>query len=95
LESVRLWTNGRKRRVGTITLDENGHLVFHIDDKHDRDTVEAVFRETGEVTWGWPEVGEGKLQEQKASPREPDWFLFVIANRLYPLGYQADFGASE
>jgi len=34
-------------------------------------------------------------QENIAEPRTERWLWFVVANILYPMGYQADLGISE
>lgn len=95
MERVKLWREARQKLVGTVELDEeNRRLFFHIDDEEEKDRVAAVFTETGEVSWAWTRYGEGEWQEHKAEPLTENWFWFVVANRLYPLGYQADFGAS-
>ena len=95
MERVRLWRHGRRRLIGTVELDEeHRRLGFHIDDQAERDYVSGIFDETGEVSWGWMD-GHGERHGKQAMPGTPDWFWFVVAHRLRPLGYQADFGASE
>jgi hypothetical protein len=96
MERVRLWRSRRQQLVGTVELDEeNRRLIFHIDNEEERDRVSDVFTETGEVSWAWTRYGEGERQEHQAEPLTRQWFWFVVANILYPRGYQADFGASE
>jgi hypothetical protein len=94
MERVRLWREGRKKLVGTVELDEdNRRLFFHIADEEEQNRVAGVFNEMGEVTWSWTRYGDGEWQEHRAEPRTRAWFWFVVANILYPMGYQADFGA--
>ncbi|MGI8790208.1 MAG: hypothetical protein ACR2I4_04905 [Actinomycetota bacterium] len=95
MERVRLWRNKRRKLIGVVELDEsNRRLIFHIDDEEELDRVTDAFKQTGEVTWAWTGYGD-ELQELRAEPRTDQWFWFVVANILYPLGYQADFGVDE
>jgi hypothetical protein len=47
------------------------------------------------VTWSFSRFDEGEWQENIAEPRTDRWLWFVVANILYPMGYQADLGISE
>ena len=49
----------------------------------------------GQVTWSFSRFDEGEWQENIAEPRTERWLWFVVANILYPMGYQADLGISE
>lgn len=95
MERVKLWRNQRKRLVGTVELDEgNRRLLFHIDDEAERDEITRIFTETGALTYSWTGYGD-EWQENQAEPLTAEWFWFVVANILYPRGYQADFGAGD
>jgi hypothetical protein len=56
---------------------------------------EEVFEQTGQVTWSFSRFDEGEWQENIAEPRTERWLWFVVANILYPMGYQADLGIGE
>jgi hypothetical protein len=58
METVKLWREGRQKFVGTVELDDNRRLFFHIDDEEERDRLASVFKDTGEVTWGWTQFND-------------------------------------
>jgi hypothetical protein len=72
-----------------------GVLDLDIPDDHERALVEEVLVQTGQVTWSFSRFDEGEWQESMAEPRTERWLWFVVANILYPMGYQADLGISE
>jgi hypothetical protein len=94
VEGIRLWRANRQKLVGMVYLDK-GVLDLDIEDDHERATVEEVFEQTGQVTWSFSRFDEGEWQENIAEPRTEPWLWFVVANILYPMGYQADLGAGE
>jgi hypothetical protein len=47
------------------------------------------------LTWSLSRFDEGEWQESIAEPRTERWLWFVVANILYPMGYQADLGIGE
>jgi hypothetical protein len=94
VEGVRLWRANRQKLVGMVYLDK-GILDLDIQDDHERALVEEVFEQTGQVTWSFSRFDEGEWQENIAEPRTESWLWFVVANILYPMGYQADLGADE
>jgi hypothetical protein len=95
LQTIRLWRSGRVKLLGYVTLDD-GHLTYEFDDAQEQDHVQEVFDQTGDVTWAWTRLfGEGGWEEHRAEPCTPEWLWFVVANILYPMGYQADFGVTE
>jgi hypothetical protein len=94
VEGIRLWRANRQKLVGMVYLDQ-GVLDLDIQDDHERALVEEVFEQTGQVTWSFSRFDEGEWQENIAEPRTDRWLWFVVANILYPMGYQADLGANE
>jgi hypothetical protein len=94
VEGIRLWRANRQRLVGMVYLDK-GVLDLDIQDDHERALVEEVFEQTGQVTWSFSRFDEGEWQENIAEPRTEPWLWFVVANILYPMGYQADLGAGR
>jgi hypothetical protein len=94
VEGIRLWRANRQKLVGMVYLDK-GVLDLDIQDDHERALVEDVLEQTGQVTWSFSRFDEGKWQENIAEPRTEPWLWFVVANILYPMGYQADLGISE
>jgi hypothetical protein len=71
---------------------DKGVLDLDIQDDHERALVENVLEQTGQVTWSFSRFDEGEWQEKIAEPRTERWLWFVVANILYPMGYQADLG---
>jgi hypothetical protein len=94
VEGIRLWRASRQKLVGMVYLDK-GVLDLDIQDDHERALVEEVLEQTGQVTWSFSRFDEGEWQENIAEPRTDRWLSFVVANILYPMGYQADLGISE
>ena len=94
VEGIRLWRDNRQKLVGMVYLDK-GVLDLDIQDDHERALVEEVFEQTGQVTWSFSRFDEGEWQENVAEPRTERWLWFVVANILYPMGYQADLGVGE
>lgn len=94
MEGIRLWRAKRQKVVGMVYLD-TGDLDLDIPDDHERARVKEIFDQTGEVTWAYTRFGGGEWQAHKAEPRTRNWLWFVVANILYPKGYQADFGATH
>jgi len=94
VEGIRLWRASRQKLVGMVYLDK-GVLDLDIQDDHERALVEEVLEQTGQVTWSFSRFDEGEWQENIAEPRTDPWLWFVVANILYPMGYQADLGISE
>jgi hypothetical protein len=94
VEGIRLWRASRQKLVGMVYLDK-GVLDLDIPDDHERALVEEVLEQTGQVTWSFSRFDEGEWQENIAEPRTDRWLWFVVANILYPMGYQADLGISE
>ncbi len=96
MERVRLWRDKRQTLVGVVELDaENRRLIYLIDDEREHERVAGIFDETGKVTWGWTRFGDNDWVEHRAEPNTSPWFWFVVANILYPKGYQADFGVTD
>jgi hypothetical protein len=94
VEGIRLWRANRQKLIGMVYL-EKGVLDLDIQDDHERALVEEVLEQTGQVTWSFSRFDEGEWQENIAEPRTERWLWFVVANILYPMGYQADLGISE
>jgi hypothetical protein len=94
VEGIRLWRANRQKLVGMVYLDK-GVLDLDIQDDLERALVEDVLEQTGQVTWSFSRFDEGEWQENIAEPRTERWLWFVVANILYPMGYQADLGISE
>ena len=95
MEGIRLWRANRQKLVGMVYLLDKGVLDLDIPDDHERALVEDVLDQTGQVTWSFSRFDEGEWQENIAEPRTERWLWFVVANILYPMGYQADLGISE
>lgn len=78
-----------QRPIGSVTLEDE-RLVYHLADEQEREQIENVLTQTGEVTWAWTRIGEGEWQEHRAKPLTDNWLWFVVANILYPKGYRAE-----
>ncbi len=78
-----------RRPIGIVRLVD-GQVVLDVADQEDRDRLDRVFKETGEVTWAWTRYGEAEWQEHRAEPGTENWLWFVVANILYPQGYRID-----
>jgi|KBSMisStandDraft_5_1062788.scaffolds.fasta_scaffold4195558_1 hypothetical protein len=87
MANVRLLLDGHS--VGAVSL-ANGNLVFEVEDDRERDELQSLFAQTGEVTYGWTQVGEGEVKSHRAGAFESEWFWFVVAVVLYPQGYRIE-----
>jgi hypothetical protein len=94
VDRIRLWRSNRKTLVSDVMIDD-GRLILQVEDTSDRARLQEVFDRTGEVTWAWTRRGEEDWTEQRAQPGTSTWLWFVVANILYPMGYQADFGVTD
>lgn len=91
---IRLYKSNRKKLLGDVVLDGD-RLTLHIEDERERDELQRIFDNTGEVTVGWAWYEGEEPVEHRAQPRTPTRLWVVVANILYPMGYQADFGVTE
>ena len=94
MERIRLYRSNRQKFLGEVILDQ-GQSNLLVDDQQERSRLQKVFDETGDVTWAWARFEDNEWNEHRAKPRTPNWLWFVVANILYPMGYQADFNVPD
>lgn len=79
-----------QRSIGEVTLLDGEVDPGDIADPTDRENVSAVFQKYGNkaMTYSWVQYeADEEMTELRHEPGTPGWFMDVILQVLYPMGY--------